>query len=273
MRILVDLKSHLTATPLVVQVEKVPPVGSAGATAVNGKYLLPIAPGADFPIDSTSYVLDGAGNIDGGDISSIAFAHLLAAFPQYANIYFNPLLTSDHVSELVLDQSSQFIDGNDIFFPRFQTGREEGVDDDGQMPTHTALLPANTAVTPTRPGLIITDEIDIGAHTLDGDSLPVGADDFLVFWKLYAFTVTDDISADFGAQAGKNEPALRMVSEVVTEPADFSAYITTDDGATWTQVGLLEPVTFCDKKKNVRLAFRSDGAVDKVFIANYALLF
>ena len=276
MRLLVDLSSHLSApsAPEIIQAQRVPAIGDT--TVINGKYAIPMPLDADFPVTLADYVLDGAGEIDGGDVVSKGFAQLLAAYPQYANVYFNPLLTGDHVKELVLDRSYHFTDKSVspavTLYSRFQTGRESGVVDAGQMPTHTALAAANNGVTPARPGLMITDEIDIGPYTLDCLGNEVGADQFLVYWKLYSFSVSHDISADYGATAGLNSPALRTLAETDQEPADLTVYITTDDGANWCPVGLLEPVAFCDKSKKIRLAFRNDGT-SKVFIASYALLF
>lgn len=252
--------------------QRVPAVGDT--TVINGKFVLPMPLDVDFPITSGSYLLDGAGEIDGTDVVSKGYAQLLAAYPQFGNVYFNPLLTSDHVAELVLDQSYHFTDRSVdpalTFFPRFQTGRENGVADDGQMPTHTALMPNNPSM--DRPGLIITDEINLADYTLDCNDLPVGADQFLIYWKLYSFEVSQDISSDYGIFSGVNSPALRTVAETDQEPTGFTAYITTDDGAHWCPVGLLEPIAFCDKTTRVRLAFRNDGA-SKVFLAAFALLF
>jgi len=276
MRILADLLSHTSDpnAPAIVQIQRVPVVGQQ--VAVNGKFVIPVPLGLDFPITAADYILDGAGNIDGGDVVSKGYAHLLGTFPQFGNVYFNPLLTSDHVAELVLDQSYGFedrtLDPVPTFYPRFQTGREEGVSDDGQMPTHTAMMPNNATMTPPRPGLIITEPIDIGPYTLDCDANPVGTDEFMVYWKLYAFTVTEDIAADAGAHAGVNTPAYRMLSETDPEPADFSVWLTTDDGANWVAVDLLAPMGFCDKTTTVRLAFRNDSS-DRIFLASYALLF
>jgi len=276
MRILADLRSHLSEpnAPEIVQVQRVPVEG--GTEIINGKYAIPMPMGLDFPIDTSSYILDALGDIDGGDVVSEGYAHLLALYPMFSNIYFNPLLTSDHVAELVLDQTYYLTDRTLTppaeFYPRLQTGREEGVPDDGQMPTHTALMPSNGTVSPARPGIIITDEVDIGPYTLDCDSNPVGADEFMIYWKIYGFTVSHDVAADEGAQAGINTPAYRYLTEVDQEPSGFTAYITTDDGANWCPVDRLTPVAFCDKSTTVRLAFRNDS-VSKVFIASYALLF
>ena len=278
MRILVDLRSHLSDAPEIIQVQRVPVEGSTGGETINGKYAIPVPLNMEFPIDGTNYILDGAGEIDGGDVVSMSYAHLLALYLPFENVYFNPLLTSDHVGELVLDQSFHFTDRSVSppvqFFPRFQTGREEGVSDDGQMPTHTAMMPANAAMTPERPGLIITEPIDIGPFTLDCDDVAVGADEFMVFWKLYDFTIGHDIAGNGGgAHAGVNTPAARLLEETDQEPDDISVFISTDNGANWCQVGLLEPIAFCDKTTTVRLAFMNDSLTDKLFLASFALLF
>jgi len=243
MRLLVDLRSHLSdpvQDPQIIQAQTVPELGQGGREIVNGKYVIPMPFGVDFPIDENSYILDGAGDIDGGDVVSQGMAHLLAAFPQYENIYFNPLLTSNHVGELVeygsaITPGGHFTDKSltppAVFLPRFQTGRADSELDDGQMPTHTALFPQNSTVTPTRPGLIITEAINIGPHTLDCNDVEVGTDEFMVYWKLFKFEVTHDISAEYGAHAGVNTPALRYIEETDDDPTGFSAYNSTDGGA------------------------------------------
>lgn len=272
MRILVDLKSHVTGSPTITEVTDDPAHGAAGQVAINGRFAIPVPSGTDFPVDSTDYVLNG-GIIDGGDVSSRAFAHLLAMHPMFGNIYFNPLLTDEHVGELDLAASFK-VTANPPYlaYPRFQTGRDAGGADDGQMPCHTALLPSNNAVSPTRPGLMITDELDIGPYTQDCNGNEVGTDQFMLYWKLYDFSMSHDIAADYGLHNGKNEPALRYLQEAEQEPTGFSAYITTDGGATWHQAGLLEPIAFCDKTTKVRIAFRNDGTV-KRYIACFGLFF
>ena len=72
MRVLVDWRTHAAGSPEVTQVEKVPP--SDEAVAINAKYALPIVHGTDFEVTDADYVLP----IDGADISSRSYAHLLA---------------------------------------------------------------------------------------------------------------------------------------------------------------------------------------------------
>jgi hypothetical protein len=266
MRVLVDLGSHVTGNPQIVQVERTPESGAAGGININGKYVLPIFKGAEFPVDQSSYVLAG-GVVDGGDISSISMAHMLADYPMFSNVYFNPLLTAAHVDEI--DFTAQFRDiitspGNVYMFGvRIQTGRPTSMlpDPVGQMPTHTAIMPINRATTPDRPGVLITQEIDLSTY------MPDGTDNFLVYWKLLDFDVSQDV-----VQGTTNEPSVRTVTEPDQEPDDFAVFLSPDNGVSWCQVGLLEPVGFCDKTQKIRVAFvnRSDT---KIYLANYAVLF
>lgn len=270
MQIRVNLGSHMTsADPQIIQVERTPVSGVAGATNVNGCYVIPVIKGVDFPIDKDSYVLAGAapGDVDGGDVSSISYAHLLAMYPMFGNVYFNPLLTYQHVLEI--DPLAEFNDTftsppNVYMFPsRVQTGRPAvfmGAPV-GNMPTHTAILPLNPHSTNPRPGVLITKEINLEPYMADG------ADNFLVYWKLYDFTFTHDV-----VTGPTNDPAIRSVVEPDQEPDNFKVYISPDNGASWCEVGLLEPMGFCDKTKKIRLAFVNRSA-SKIYLATYAVLF
>jgi len=281
MRIHVDLTSHLvTGDPQIIQAEKTPDDLGLELTGIpiNGKYLIPIPLGRDVYIENgTTYVLNGVGAVDGGDVTSIGFAHLLASFPQYDHIYFNPLLTADNLYDLRIDpQERVFVDRDldppVLYGPRFQYGRQPIDPNQGNAPNMTAILPSNKAVTPERPGLIITEELDIGPYTLDCDGNEVGADQFMVYWKIYGFETTHDIAADYGAEAGNNEPAVKYVYEVDQEPTDLTVYLSVDNGATWCPVGLLEPVAFCQKATKIMLAFRNDGN-DRIYLSHFGVMF
>ena len=270
MRVLVDLRSHLAGTPLITQVERGIPLGQAGKTNINGRFALPLPRGVDFSIDGSSYVLDGGGDIDGKDVTSIAYAHLLARYPQYKHVYVNPLLTPAQVGQL--DFTKQFRDTFTnppnvyLYAPRVQTGRPNVgapiAGDAGCMPTHTALLPLNAHATVPRPGVLVTKEIDVGAYT--GGQ---GADNFLVHWVLHGFTVGDDVN-----HGDTNQPAMRGFYEPDLEPDDFKVYLSTDDGTSWCHTALNDGVGFCDKATKIRLAMvnRSNS---KVYVGSYGVLF
>jgi len=195
----------------------------------------------------------------------------------YDYIYFNPLLTSDHLAELVLDNTFYLTDRDfdppHQYFPRFQAGRPTGSLPEGQMPTATALLPVNTVSAAERPGCLITTAIDISAYTLDCDGVtPLGASEFMVYWQFLNFSVSQDVAADAGIHSGENSPVLRAASKALDTPVGLSAYLSTDEGATWCEVRLLEPVSLCSRGTSFRLAFRNDSA-QKLYLANFAVMF
>ena len=249
-RILVDIVSNG-----ILQVEKTPDVGVA--TPFNGKYSIVVPDGASVAVDSSSYVLP----VDGGDVTSLAFASLLAQYPTYGNIVFNPLLTSTDVVDL--DLLAALPDGTTV---RLQTGRGAGLPL-GQAPCSTAILAQNNAVAPPRPGCLISDTIDISVQT--GGA---GAEDFMIWWQLYDFGTSDDVMSDYGATASQNDPAIRSIYEVDQEPAGLIAYLSNDDGLNYTAVGRLEPVSFCVKGTNLRIAFKNTSSARR-YIASYAIFF
>lgn len=258
MRILVD-----RPTNDILQVEKVPPEGDS--VAINGKYVLPTPEGVTVHVNPDSFVLPSS---DPGSVVAQAYAGLLAQFPQYENILFNPLLLDADIDDL--DLTGTFIDPitADTFTSRLATGRGTGGPlTAGQAPTNTSLLPENSATTPPRPGMLITDTIDVSALTGG-----VGADEYVVYWFIFDCATTDDINASFGLQIGKNEPSLRNVIETDQEPADLQVYISINDGTSWTEVQRLVPAAFCDKGKLVRMAFRNNGTT-RIYLAAYAVLF
>ena len=251
MRVLGNLSDHS-----ILQVERTPAVGEA--TPINGKYVVTLPLGSQVDISSTSYITP----IDGGDVSSLAFAGLLAQYPMYGNVTFNPLLLAADVADL--DLTATLPTGE---ISRSFVGRGVGPLPTGCCPNSTIILPQNDAVTPVRPGLLITDTIDISAATGG-----VGAQEFMVYWKLYGFATTQDVMSDYGATSGSNTPALRNISEINQEPADLEVYLSIDDGITYTQVGRLEPVAFCVTGTDLRLAFVNRGST-RLYLACYAILF
>lgn len=267
MRFLVSLASHLSNPPQPQIVQVLPALSEGDSCVVNGLYSFEMP--EKFNLRVGDVLLDAGGSLQGGDLVSRGFSTLLKSFPQYQSIYINPLLTSDHVAELVVDpnsstQSEFFTDPDtgDVFKPRFQTGREQGVADDGQMPTHTALLPRNTKTSTTRPGLLITAPISLGRE----------ASSFVVNWFLHGFEVSHDIATSEGLYSGTNTPALRSFVQKTKAPTGFSAYISTEGGASWKSIDPLAPITGCVPSDTIQLAFRNDSD-DKLFINSFQVLF
>lgn len=261
MRLICSLSSLFGGDPQIIQVAN----DLAGSSTANGQFTIPMFEA--FDVDSNSFILDGAGNINGEDVVSESYARLLARYPQYDFVYFNPLITDDHVNEL--DLGTTFTDpaNGNVFGTRAQTGRAPGgALVSGQCPNNTSILPQNDSMTPARPGVLISDQIDISPFT--GGA---GADEFLVTWHLYDFEVTDDVYSTYGATAGQNTPAQRLIRDTEQEPADLEVYLSVGGGA-WTQVGRFEPLAFAAFADNFRIAFVNRGST-KLYLTSFAVLF
>jgi len=271
MRILVDLSSHVLnaggAGGLILQAEKSPPIGSPG-TPINGKFVIPVEEGMEAYIDSSSHVLP----VDGTDVCSQSFALLLAQYPQYEYCYFNPLLTAADVTAVSggLDltavhahQSIPEFSWADVpLQTRVLTGSAAGM-----APGSTSLPIPNP--TTANPGLVMTNPItEVGSFTPGG----IGADKFMVWWKIYSYEVSQDVRATGGLLNGQNTPAIKRIKEMDQEPTDFYVFLSIDDGANWFIANRLTPIAVCSKAPSVRLMFMNTTR-ERVYLAQYALLF
>lgn len=268
MRLHVDLGSHFVAMPTdrITQVDNDPPYGAS--SNITGDYLLPSVDGTAISVTAASYVLP----VDGGDVSSQAFGQLLARFPQYHHVYFNPLLqVSDFtaidwtmpITVMIADPLGNLLPN--YFYPRFKSGLGSATT---VMPMGTALLPRNLKVTPAAPGLMVTENIDLSAATAG-----IGADDFLVYWKVYRMADTDDVATiGIGTTAGFNDPAFKLAQEVDQENT-ISALMSIDDGQNWVPVYRLQQVAFCSKTTQIRLAFANLDSSTAIYLAHFAVLF
>lgn len=252
MRVVFDL-----ATASIIQAEKTPDVGDD--RTLNGKAVLPIPEMVSVDLDASSYVLP----VDGGDVMSLAMAQLLVQYPMYSNLVFNPLLTPTDVADL--DLAAVFTPTGDI--TRAFTGRGAGPLPTGMVPNMVGVLAQNSSVAPARPGLLISDTIDIGPAT--GGA---GANEFMVWWKIYAFDVSEDVTSSYGATLGQNAPAVKTIQEVDQEPAGLEVHLSHDDGANYIQMDRLTPTDFTTFGTLLRIAFRNTSAT-KRYIAAYAILF
>ena len=241
----------------IVQVEKTPEVGDV--RPANGRFYVPVPEMVSVDVDTASYVLP----VDGGDVSSLAYQALLVTFPMYGQVVFNPLLTPADVTDL--DLTAVFTPTGDV--TRAIVGRGVGPLPLGIMPNVVGILPQNNKVAPPRPGLLVSDTIDIGPLT--GGA---GADEFMVAWHLYDFDTGEDITSGFGATAGKNDPAIRSITEADPEPAGFEVWLSHDDGANYIQMDRLVPTDFMVYGSLLRIAFRNTGSSLRL-VAAYSILF
>lgn len=251
----------------ILQVEKNPPDGEF--VARNGTYMVPVAEGVKVAVDSTSFILPSS---NPNSVVARNFAGLLAQFPQYENILYNPLIEDTDINDL--DPSAVLNEGSPItatHVSRLQIGRGTG----GPLPSgnaanSVALLESNDSggLGFERPGVLISDTIDLGPLTSNQ-----GATEFAVYWYIYTFSTSMDVRSSFGLFAGQNSPAIRSVAEVSQEPDDFQAFISINDGANFFPVQRLVPISFCTPGLLIRLAFRNTNPDLKYYLAHYGVLF
>ena len=254
----------------ILQGEKIPELGDP--VPYNGKYAIEIPSFTNVDVDESVPCADYILPVDGGDLYSRIFQGVLASYPMYDHILFNPLLTNTDMDDLDITAAlplpdgsttrAQFGRGSTLFQPPYQTSNQTGT-----APCSVALLPSNKSVTPQRDGLIITTTMDITTETSGA-----GAREFMVYWKIYQFVCTKDVNAVGGAFAGLNLPALRQIIEVDQEPSELEVFLSVDDGVTYHPIGRLEPTAFCVPGTKIRVAFRNTGDV-KYYIASYAVMF
>lgn len=240
----------------VVQVEKIPEQDVP--KNISGKFVVPLPEMAAVDVTSSSYVLP----VDGGDITSLAMAAMLVQYPMYEYVIFNPFLSAADVADLDL-AGTLSITGD---MTRAFTGRGSGLLPTGVAPNSVGLLALNDRVSPSRPGLLVTDTIDVSVITSG-----VGADEVMVWWKIYGLDTTEDVTSSYGETAGVNEPASRTIAELDQEPFGLDVFVSNDDGVSWTQVYRLTPTDLAVFGSQFRLAFRS-MRTDRVYLAAYALM-
>lgn len=251
----------------ILQVEKNPPNGVP--VSRNGQYMVPVAEGVKVAVEPDSFILPTS---DPNSVVARNFAGLLAQFPQFENILFNPLIEGTDIDDLdlsgVLNEGSPVTESH---VSRFQLGRGTG----GPLPSgnaanSVALLAQNDSPGPgfEKPGTLVTDTINIGPLTGG-----VGAMGFAVYWYVYDFDTTTDVRSNFGAFAGQNSPAIRETLEIDQEPLDFEVFISINDGANFFPVERLLPVAFCNPGSLIRLAFKNTNSLRKRYLAHYGLLF
>lgn len=246
-------------TSVILQVAPSPPEGTA--TPINGKFVVDIPDGVYPPrINAGSRLINLASP---GYMTGQIYDGLQRSFPGYQNFIFNQLLTSTDDSRL--DPSATFpVDSGPPehhWKVRYQSGRS-GAPPLGMAPGGVALLPENSHTVPSRPGLIITNTLDIGPYTGG-----LGAKSFIVYWKVYTMDTSHDVM-DFGT--GENIPAVKNLIEA---PQDLlEAFLSVNDGAGYTPVNRLSPCVTCDPGTLIRLAFVNHNPF-KVYITAYAVMF
>ena len=248
-----------------IEVGKSPELGEQ--MFVNGRYLLPVPEGSDLDIEEGDKVISDDGTFGEDSLVHQAFAGLLAQYPMYGNIIYNPNIVDKDVEDYDLDAGLTEVGPPMIGHQsRAQIGRYPG-QKAGNIAGSTLVLPQNNHVSPARPGLLITDTLDI-SHLVGN----CGADEFMVWWMITTIDTTHDVITDFGFQSGTNTPAMQVFNFIEQEPDGLEVLLSVNDGGSYFKVERLEPISFCDEATELRLAFlnRTD---QKYRILGWAIMF
>jgi len=247
---------------VIIQVAPTPAVGSS--TPANGKFYVEVPEGVSPPVVTTSSRLLGA--VPANIVPAI-YNGLLRAFSRYDFVSYNALLVSADVDLLDLTATFPVDPGPPAvkYITRAQVGRGLAAEE-GLAPNSVALLAQNDTTTPARPGLLVTDTIDISAD------IPAGTTDFLVYWKIHEYAVSADVMDYDSASPGTNEAAIKSLVEVDQSPSDLEVYLSANDGGGYSRVERLVPCSVCDPGTLIRVAFINKSST-KRYIASYALLY
>lgn len=228
------------------------------SVTMNGKFLLDVPDGVAVP-DPLPATTSGLKD---------AFAtEFLARYPQFQFLEYNFLVVSNDSGELDLTATFPYIPGPGgvTWNSRAQIGRHGAGSHNGLAPNAVKILGANEGVTPFRPGLLVTDTIDVS-----GD-VPGGITNFMVYWRILDYHTTDDVMDYVG---GANTPAKKVLEEDSTtqNPAGLEVYISGNDGAGYTRCSRLTPGAFGSPGTLLRLAFVNHGT-SPITLAAYAVMY
>ena len=174
---------------------------------------------------------------------------LLAAYPAYSTLIWNPLHTA--LAQTQLDATAVFPDPLMGNIPtRFQAG---------SLPNSLAILEKNTAM--SRPGVAITQEY----------TLATPAQTFVVYYKVGAVSWTPE-SIPTSLDPTANSGGLKYINVADQAPADFSVYISADNGSSYQEVTRLTPISFGTTTSSIRLAFVNNSAT-KLNLLSYGILY
>jgi hypothetical protein len=266
MYVVVDLASN--------RIEGTAPTPEVGESSIsNGKFYLPVPEGVGISVDSTSGLFPQATSLP-GEIAS----ELLARFPMYDYVLWNFFLESSDIATLDLSGAAPQPTAGSVVIgtpptlapgpvPRCQVGRGAGPAPVGVAPNSVAILPAHTNRTAPSYGCLLTDTVDLTPYT----GAP-GTNEVMIWWKLATPQTGEDVLNGYSSTAGINQPALRTLSEVPQEPADFYCYVSLDDGASWVEARYLEPALFPSTNTDLRIAFVNEGS-QPVWLVGFAALF
>lgn len=266
--------SVATSPPRILHTRPDQPEGEV--TTVNGQFVLPVPPGTAVEVTSSSHITPQ----DATSIPALIAAELLIRYPMYDHVLYDFLLESTDIAGYDLAPGVVAPIAANVTPPgpswaalipspngaRCQIGRGAGPGPVGTAPGSVAIAPKNTAKAAPNYGHLVTVLNDISIAS------PSGTDDVMMWWFVTQMSTTTDILHGFGASLGLEAPALRQMTELDQELADFFCYVSNDDGVTWYLADYLTPTDLTVGGTDIRVAFLN-ASTSKVYLLGWALLY
>lgn len=226
-----------------------------GPVSVNGRAEILFPDGVDIPVNQDDHVLPQ----DSTAVSKRAFDEYLRLNRDFSFLKFNSLISAADMGKL--DHSASFVlpGSTAPWASRFYGGRASSPA--GLLPGSVCIPPTNSAVSPSRPGVVITDTIDIS-----GDA-PTGADRFLVWWGTSTISLSHDVMV-YGS--GNNLASVK--TSTPSPSSSLSGYISTNDGASWDPIESGRALHGCSRGTSLRVALVNTGS-SRVYLNGYAVLY
>ena len=274
MRLYVDLGGHDaagTSSGRVIKYDETPERGSE--TAFNGQYVIEIPEGASVQVGESPIIFPQSPS----SITGEAAQQLLVRYPMYDHVLYNFFLENTDMGTVDLTAGTPTPTsanttpslGAAVSNPptsRCKMGRTSGAGPVGMAPNRLVILSRSFSKTTDVYGCVISKTIDITSY----NPVTPGTDEVLVWWRVAKLETSHDQNTDYSA--GANTPALTKLVEINQEPLDFTVWVSNDDGATWYNTPLLEPVDLINPGTDLRIAFVNMGD-DPLYLLGYCILF
>lgn len=250
MQLIVDQTQGPSLSDMVVEVLEDPELGSL--RDLTGKSVIYLPGDPPNPLPTTVSDLE----------SWVSQVHL-SNNPQYGFAHTNLIIRSQDSDEFDLTQTLTYDAGPPAlsWTSRGQVGRHGAPSANGFCVGSVKVFQINKSVSPNRPGMLVTKDIDVSSYA------PSGVSSVWVTWKVYESFTSEDILTPDGSQ---NISAARYVGEIPPEPENFEVWVSADDGAHYTRASFSAATTVTAGTK-IRVAFvnKSD---DPVFVTSYSVL-
>lgn len=257
MRILASLNGNQ-----ILQVLPDPEVGDA--IDVTGRFVVDLP--ADISVDTGSSL---------STVVSDSFAKWLSTegFP-YSNVQEFAVLAAADINSYIDPAETVDNGANEVLAApytgtiayRGQTGRHT-VSPTGNSVASLAMLSANDATVPEKPGCLVTTRL----FAFDASIFTT----IKYYWNVYQMGWSHDVRSSYGATADTNTPALKTLTYPDQELSDLVVAASYDDGTTWEPIsrGVATDLSgVVDPDVRIKLAFFNTGS-SNLYLGSFGMIY